>query len=177
MSAQDVGSSRKGKHDPRRARNALAPESRAMSAPARRPPPPAALRAGRLRIAVIAAALALATTLAYRDSFRGPFLIDDGPNIKASKAIRPPHSLVKWMETKRPVVTATLAWQQIGEGASRSAGFDLSSVSPWQYLRWQLGVLPYYLRLAVWPDRLCFDCGLDGPWPVVTGTLSRCART
>ena len=286
---------------------------------------------------MIAAALALATTLAYRDSFRGPFLIDDGPNIKASKAIRPPHSLAKWMETKRPVVTATLAldyaigeldvtsyhvtnlvlhlacgfvlfgftrhlltvsqvrdeyagaatpiagvataifllhpiqtesvtyliqrseilasigllgalwgasaaaqprpqarhwlaiaacaalgtlskpslailpllfllydasllggtrlaalrpraplyallagigvlsalaaWQQIGEGASRSAGFDLSSVSPWQYLRWQLGVLPYYLRLAVWPDRLCFDCGLDGPWPVVTSIL------
>lgn len=302
-----------------------------------RPRPAAAVRAERLRIAVIAAALALATTLAYQDSFRAPFLVDDGPNIKASKAIRPPLSLSKWMETQRPVVAATLsldyaigeldvtsyhvtnlvlhlvcglvlfgftrhllgvsrvrdryggaatpiaaaatalfllhpiqtesvtyliqrseilasigllgalwgasaaaqrglgaregvaigacaalgtlskpslailpllfllydacllggtrlaalrpraplyallagvgvlsalvAWQQIGEGESRSAGFQLPSVSPWQYLRWQLGVLPYYLRLVVWPDRLCFDCGLGGPWPVVTSIL------
>jgi hypothetical protein len=68
------------------------------------------------------------------------------------------------------VVSALFAWQQIGEG-SRSAGFDLEAVSPWQYLRWQLGVLPYYLRLVLWPDRLCFDCGLRGPWPVVTSLL------
>lgn len=43
-----------------------------------------------------------------------------------------------------------------------SAGLGLKSVTPWEYLSSQPGVLLHYLRLTVWPDRLCFDY----LWPV-----------
>lgn len=43
-----------------------------------------------------------------------------------------------------------------------TAGFDCKTVSAWQYLRSQPGVLFHYLRLAAFPDRLCFDYR----WPV-----------
>lgn len=45
-------------------------------------------------------------------------------------------------------------------------------VTPWRYLRWQFGVCVYYLRLILWPNRLCFDCGYLGPWPVRSSILS-----
>ncbi|MCE9616102.1 MAG: tetratricopeptide repeat protein [Lentisphaerae bacterium] len=35
------------------------------------------------------------------------------------------------------------------------------NVTPWHYLLTQAGVIPHYLRLALWPDALCFDYG----WP------------
>jgi len=45
------------------------------------------------------------------------------------------------------------------------------AVTPWRYLRWQFGVCVYYVRLILWPDRLCFDCGCLGPWPVRASIL------
>ena len=43
-----------------------------------------------------------------------------------------------------------------------SAGFDVRGLSAWEYLRSQPVVILHYLRLAIWPDRLC----LDYLWPV-----------
>ncbi|NLX99075.1 MAG: tetratricopeptide repeat protein [Rhodopirellula sp.] len=43
-----------------------------------------------------------------------------------------------------------------------TAGFDCKTVSTWEYLRTQPGVILHYLRLAAFPDRLC----LDYRWPV-----------
>jgi tetratricopeptide (TPR) repeat protein len=51
------------------------------------------------------------------------------------------------------------------------AGFGVQEIPPWRYLAWQAGVLVYYLRLLVWPDRLCFDCGYMAPWPVYDSFL------
>ncbi len=42
------------------------------------------------------------------------------------------------------------------------AGFHMASVTPWQYAVSQPGVIFHYLRLAVWPDVLCFDYA----WPL-----------
>ncbi len=44
------------------------------------------------------------------------------------------------------------------------AGFGCIVVSPLEYVRSQPGVILHYLRLAAFPDRLCFDYG----WPVAT---------
>ncbi|PIW63990.1 MAG: hypothetical protein COW12_08800 [Candidatus Omnitrophica bacterium CG12_big_fil_rev_8_21_14_0_65_45_16] len=38
-----------------------------------------------------------------------------------------------------------------------SAGLSLSTISPWQYLRTQPGVIWHYVRLFFWPIGLCFD--------------------
>ncbi|MFO0869570.1 MAG: tetratricopeptide repeat protein [Pirellulales bacterium] len=43
-----------------------------------------------------------------------------------------------------------------------SAGLGVNSLSPWEYLRSQAGVLLHYLKLSLWPDHLC----LDYAWPV-----------
>ena len=45
------------------------------------------------------------------------------------------------------------------------------ALTPRRYLSWQLGVLLYYLRLIVFPDSLCFDCGYLVPWPVRASPL------
>ncbi len=50
-------------------------------------------------------------------------------------------------------------------------GHGTDPISPWRYLSWQFGVLVYYLRVIAFPDRLCFDCGYMGPWPVVHSWL------
>lgn len=42
------------------------------------------------------------------------------------------------------------------------AGAGISGLTPWSYLLSQPGVLLHYLRLTVWPDRLC----LDYHWPL-----------
>jgi Flp pilus assembly protein TadD len=46
-----------------------------------------------------------------------------------------------------PIVTDTL----------RTAGFGIAGLTPIEYARSQPAVILHYLRLAVWPDRLCFD--------------------
>ena len=38
-----------------------------------------------------------------------------------------------------------------------AAGFGMREVTPLGYLATQQGVVLHYLRLALWPDRLCFD--------------------
>ncbi|MFV0444709.1 MAG: tetratricopeptide repeat protein, partial [Planctomycetaceae bacterium] len=58
---------------------------------------------------------------------------------------------------------APSVWRWIGPGAqSGSMGFGFRGVTPWEYLRTQPEILLHYVRLAVWPDALCFDYG----WPV-----------
>ena len=50
----------------------------------------------------------------------------------------------------------------LAEQADASAGFDVRGLTAWEYLRSQPAVILHYLRLAIWPDRLC----LDYLWPV-----------
>lgn len=50
-------------------------------------------------------------------------------------------------------------------GVSRSVGFAIQGVSWQDYFSSQPGVMLHYLRLALWPDRLC----LDYAWPVARG--------
>ena len=84
-----------------------------------------------------------------------------------------------WRPQRRPMVYATLATVG-GAGAlwaarwsSQSAGFHVAGLSPWEYARWQPAVILDYVRVLVWPDRLCFDCGLRTPWPIVDSWLGR----
>ncbi len=44
----------------------------------------------------------------------------------------------------------------------RSVGFGFAGVTPVQYAMTQFGVIAHYLRLAIWPDELCFDYA----WPI-----------
>lgn len=45
-----------------------------------------------------------------------------------------------------------------------TVGFELPGLSPGTYALTQAGVILHYLRLAIWPDALCFDYGVG--WPV-----------
>ncbi|MBL6707265.1 MAG: tetratricopeptide repeat protein [Planctomycetaceae bacterium] len=38
-----------------------------------------------------------------------------------------------------------------------SMGFNLKTITPWEYLRTEPEVLLHYLRLSFWPDELCLD--------------------
>jgi Flp pilus assembly protein TadD len=49
-----------------------------------------------------------------------------------------------------------------------SAGFSYKGITPYQYGLTQAGVILHYLRLAVWPDRLCLDYGWAIGWPLAT---------
>jgi tetratricopeptide (TPR) repeat protein len=49
-----------------------------------------------------------------------------------------------------------------------SAGFGVASVTPWEYLRSQAGILVHYLWLSIWPSTLC----LDYRWPIAKSPLS-----
>lgn len=49
-----------------------------------------------------------------------------------------------------------------GPNQPAAAGFGVPTITPLQYLMTQGGVVLHYLRLAVWPDRLCFD----HDWPI-----------
>ncbi len=71
---------------------------------------------------------------------------------------------------------ASLSWglwvaSGIDMGGFGVRGYGTDPISPWRYLSWQFGVLIYYLRVIAFPDRLCFDCGYMGPWPVVHSWL------
>jgi hypothetical protein len=66
------------------------------------------------------------------------------------------------------LVSLFFSWQF---DITTSAGFDIQEIPPWRYFAWQAGVLVYYLRLVVWPDPLCFDCGYMAPWPVYDSFL------
>ncbi|MFN2378541.1 MAG: tetratricopeptide repeat protein [Candidatus Binatia bacterium] len=58
-----------------------------------------------------------------------------------------------------------------GSFSASTAGFEIEGITPAGYLSAQFGVVVHYLRVALWPDRLCFDCGYRGPWPVLDGPL------
>lgn len=62
-------------------------------------------------------------------------------------------------------VALSLAAAPTVERDDLGLGFGLDWISPWRYLGAQPGVILHYLRLAVWPQRLC----LDYFWPVPTG--------
>ncbi len=47
-----------------------------------------------------------------------------------------------------------------------SAGFSYKGITPIEYGLTQAGVVLHYLRLAVWPDRLCLDYGWGIGWPL-----------
>jgi protein O-mannosyl-transferase len=76
---------------------------------------------------------------------------------------------------------ATHVGRGVAVGGVDLAGLDLKAafpdttpheiITPWGYLRGQFGVWLYYLRLIVVPDRLCFDCGYRGAWPVRSSLL------
>jgi len=55
--------------------------------------------------------------------------------------------------------------------ASAAGGTGRAPITPFAYLSWQPGVWLYYLRLILWPDRLCFDCGYQGAWAVWSSAL------
>lgn len=69
------------------------------------------------------------------------------------------------------VTVAAVAWGWHEARAAAAADFHLDRGFAWRYFTWQFGVVLYYLRLVVWPDRLCFDCGELGPWPVLHSAL------
>jgi tetratricopeptide (TPR) repeat protein len=52
----------------------------------------------------------------------------------------------------------------IAAPASRTAGFAVTSITPWDYFKSQFGVIVHYLRLSFWPGSLCLDYG----WPKPT---------
>ncbi len=58
-----------------------------------------------------------------------------------------------------------------GSFESNTAGFDIEGIAPADYLSAQFGVLVHYLRVTLWPNDLCFDCGYQGPWPVLASPL------
>jgi len=53
-----------------------------------------------------------------------------------------------------------------GSFEGNTSGFDIEGITPAGYLSAQPGVIVHYLRVALWPADLCFDCGYRGPWPV-----------
>lgn len=59
-----------------------------------------------------------------------------------------------------------LALLVLGGDRGESVGFDLEGLSSFEYLCTQATVLPYYLRLAVWPNPLVLD--YDG-WAIARG--------
>jgi len=68
-----------------------------------------------------------------------------------------------------PVAFLLFATRNLFVGdASSSAGFVMKDITAWEYLRSQPAVLLYYLRLALWPDRLILDYG----WPVAESPLA-----
>jgi tetratricopeptide (TPR) repeat protein len=57
-----------------------------------------------------------------------------------------------------------LAATTIAAPRNATAGFAVASITPWDYLKSEFGVIVYYIRLAIYPDSLCLDYG----WPKAT---------
>jgi tetratricopeptide (TPR) repeat protein len=47
----------------------------------------------------------------------------------------------------------------VNVAAVHTSGFGAATYAPWEYWQTQPQAILHYLRLAVWPDRLCFDYG------------------
>ncbi|MFM7074260.1 MAG: tetratricopeptide repeat protein [Planctomycetota bacterium] len=67
-------------------------------------------------------------------------------------------------------VRARLIPDQAASGGfeAASAGFGVASVTPWEYLRSQAGILVHYLWLSIWPSTLC----LDYRWPIAKSPIN-----
>ncbi|MCC7011550.1 MAG: hypothetical protein IT454_03220 [Planctomycetes bacterium] len=52
-------------------------------------------------------------------------------------------------------------WVVLAQGRSESVGFGYEGMGVWQYLTTQAWAVPHYLRLALWPDPLIFDFGVQ----------------
>ncbi|HKV38481.1 MAG TPA: tetratricopeptide repeat protein [Blastocatellia bacterium] len=79
---------------------------------------------------------------------------------------------------------AILAATLIAAPANDTAGFAVKSISPWDYLKSEFGVLFYYLRLSLWPNPLCLDYygwpkarGLAEIIPYAIGVIGTAAAT
>ncbi len=64
-------------------------------------------------------------------------------------------------------ITLILVSKNLAELSDVSAGFNIKGLTAWEYLRSQPAVILHYLRLALWPHRLC----LDYLWPVASNPL------
>lgn len=53
-------------------------------------------------------------------------------------------------------------WKSLPQLSSFGVGFELPSLTAWEYLRSQPGVVLHYLKLSLWPEPLVFDYS----WPV-----------
>lgn len=77
-------------------------------------------------------------------------------------------SPVLWFlpSVSRWLIPASLSASTVTTKAS-SMGFNMQSMSAWEYLRTQPEVIIHYLRLSLWPKTLCFDYGWEvqaDPW-------------
>jgi tetratricopeptide (TPR) repeat protein len=64
-----------------------------------------------------------------------------------------------WLLLPALLASAPSEWKE-------TAGFGFKTIPKLNYAMTQPGVVLHYLRLAFWPDRLCFDYGSDYGWPV-----------
>jgi len=74
------------------------------------------------------------------------------------------------------IATAAALWTFVlskhsGSFSDKTAGFSIEGIDPWQYFSAQFGVIVAYLRVVLWPNALCFDCGYKGAWPVAGSML------
>ena len=75
--------------------------------------------------------LGLVAAAAYANALHAPFMMDDGPHIVKSEAIRPPVTISKLMSTVRPTVTSSLA-----------LNFAASPYAALEILFWMLDTVP-----------------------------------
>lgn len=79
---------------------------------------------------------------------------DDGDSVKQSR--RWPFYLVigsSWLW----FAPSVSRWIIPDPTRKTAMGFNLRTITPWEYLRTEPEVLLHYLRLSFWPDELCFD--------------------
>lgn len=81
----------------------------------------------------------------------------------------------KWFYLALGVLWARMLWVTAGSALTgvtsdrpegrvdMDVGFGIQTISPYEYLLTQAGVIVHYLRLSVWPTNLCFD--YQG-WPI-----------
>jgi protein O-mannosyl-transferase len=100
--------------------------------------------------------------------------IGSGPAIRSYRLAGLVTSVLPWLwflpSVSRWLIPATKTG---GLSKSPSMGFGMELISWWDYLRTQPEVIVHYIRLAIWPDDLCFDYGWQvqaNPaiyWPLV----------
>ncbi len=74
-----------------------------------------------------------------------------------------------WLLLPALLASAPSEWKE-------TAGFGFKTIPMLNYAMTQPGVVLHYLRLAFWPDRLCFDYGSDYGWQVARTIGMACPR-